>query len=635
MEDKSNHYLKIIAIRCKNSLLILFFASIFLYSITAHSQKNHIDQNDLRNAFPLASELPAGVVNRVEVFEPDYSGSDNLNIRVEQGWRAYLSPEPAGDWIWGSNTAWYYPGYGAFETAEVYIEHYSQTTGTYGTPWLPYNELPGGLINETYKDSEGNSFVFCEILFWKSPYCVGEVMIAAQIDKNLPNNPANPPAATFYSRDSYAKAFIRTEAERLAKLIYSRLPDADGNIIPALNPDGDHATGILPAGNNPGQNGSNTPDSTPGSSLSGADLSAGALFAAVGLTALVTLFGSVGVALTNGMSLQGVWSELTAFIGSVIPGKVVEAPLEAEQAIYPEETFMETPLPEEPLSPMSTGQPTPPPPPEDVEEFWTEVETEIAEQVEIEEAKSAEPEPDHEHFAAETPEHRDPSPTLAQASDDVLKWADNWQKYQESAAKKAIDQEDLVVLTDWRKTGVPLAEIELRYQLMLSQKKGTYHFYRAVVDVATSKAKNAPLVYLGGKMATLPVKIAAGAVSAADAMADLTTAWVESKDPVQMRPILNEYIFSYDLKEEDLQRLLDQNDKLRVSIDHEVKELKVKIAELMNPRDKSFMDADALKPLSLAKEKITEVERLEAKRRYIDYQTNAYSTRLKTGWPGK
>jgi hypothetical protein len=357
-----------------------------------------------------------------------------------------------------------------------------------------------------------------------------------------------------------------------------------------------------------------------------AEVPGGKLFAAVGLTALIAFLGGLGTTVAQGLSIKDAWSEMvTIFKGAVDTVKENAATTfsSAEQPPYPEAI----PPDEPPLSP--------PPPPEDVEEFWTEVETEIAEQVEIEEAKSAEPEPDHEHFAAETPEHRDPSPTLAQASDDVLKWADNWQKYQESAAKKAIDQEDLVVLTDWRKTGVPLAEIELRYQLMLSQKKGTYHFYRAVVDVATSKAKNAPLVYLGGKMATLPVKIAAGAVSAADAMADLTTAWVESKDPVQMRPILNEYIFSYDLKEEDLQRLLDQNDKLRVSIDHEVKELKVKIAELMNPRDKSFMDADALKPLSLAKEKITEVERLEAKRRYIDYQTNAYSTRLKTGWPGK
>jgi hypothetical protein len=228
MEDKSNYYLKIIAIRCINSLLILFFASIFLYSVTAHSQKNHIDQNDLRNALPSASELPAGVVNRLNEYEPDYSGSDNLNIRVVKSWRAYLSPEPAGDSIWGCNIAWYHPGYGPFETAEAYIEHRSRTIGRYGTPWLPYNELPGGLINETYWDSEGNSFIYCEILFWKSPYCVGEVMIAAQIDKNIPNNPASPPAATFYSRDSYAKAFIRTEAERLAKLIYSRLPDADG-----------------------------------------------------------------------------------------------------------------------------------------------------------------------------------------------------------------------------------------------------------------------------------------------------------------------------------------------------------------------------------------------------------------------
>jgi hypothetical protein len=146
------------------------------------------------------------------------------------------------------------------------------------------------------------------------------------------------------------------------------------------------ATGVLPAGNNPGQDGSNTPDSTPGSSLSGADLSAGSLFAAVGLTALVTLFGSVGVALTNGMSLQGAWSELTAFIGSVIPGKVVESPLEAEQAIYPEERFMETPLPEEPLSPMSTGQPTPPTfPQEEIEEFWNKAEKEITEQTAAEE----------------------------------------------------------------------------------------------------------------------------------------------------------------------------------------------------------------------------------------------------------
>jgi hypothetical protein len=358
------------AIRGQIKKIILFlvvFISIFFFTNAteygfAQEDSSSVEQI-LINVLPRQTDLKQGIkwVKSGDVYSSMQQKIGDAGVM----WHGKTGRETFGDeWTCRvrASCSWFDSDYAmGYEFRKSPEGFQSNMINLYPDLGQVYPDLPGGVI---FHHNNLSYFQSYEIFFWKSPEYTGRIMVEG------------PPDII----DS------RAEVEQLAKLMYSRLPDSEITLTPELNPDENSATGILPAGNNPGQNGSNTPGSTPGSSLSGADLSAGALFTAVGLTALVTLFGSVGVALTNGMSLQGAWSELTAFIGSVIPGKVVESPLEAEQTIYPEETFVETPLPEEPLSPMSTGQPTPPTlPQEEVEDFWNKAEKEITEQIEAEE----------------------------------------------------------------------------------------------------------------------------------------------------------------------------------------------------------------------------------------------------------
>lgn len=298
-------------------MLIFFFTNATEYGIAQEDSSSA--EQILINALPRQTDLKQGI---------EWVLSDDVYTHMQQlvgdagvMWHGKTGRETfSGEWTCRvrASCRWfdrdYTMGYESQKTPEGF-QHYV-INNWYSVSGQVYPDLPGGVI---FHPDNRSYFQQYEIFFWKSPEYTGRIMVEG------------PPDII----DS------RAEVERLAKLIYSRLPDANGSIPSALNPDGDPATGTLPAGNDPGQNGSNTPGSAPGRSLSGANLSAGALFAAVGLTALVTLFGSVGVALTNGMSLQGVWSELTNFFGSVIPGKVVESPLEAEPAIYPEEPVRE------------------------------------------------------------------------------------------------------------------------------------------------------------------------------------------------------------------------------------------------------------------------------------------------------
>jgi hypothetical protein len=595
---------------------LVVFLSIFFFTNATDSGLAQEDsssaEKNLVNALPRQTDLKPGIE---WVLSPDYySNMQQLIGDAGVMWHGKTGRESySDDWTCRvrASCSWFDRDYAmGYEHRKSPEGFQNNMINLYPDRGQVYPDLPGGVVFHLSNYKHLQSY---EIFFWKSPEYTGRIMVEG------------PPDII----DS------RAEAERLAKLIYSRLPAADGTIPSVINPDGDHATGILPAGNNPGQDGSNTLGSTPGSSLSGADLSAGALFAAVGLTALVTLFGSVGVALTNGMSLQGAWSELTAFFGNVIPGNKVELPPEAEQAIYPEETLVEKPE----MHPR---------PPDEEEGSEIEVEPENIASIVSEEAKLKEP--DVEQTTADS--NNKPQSRPESGAEKLRRWEKPWKKYLRSFDNYEIDQEDLVALKDWFSKGVNLEEIELRHQMMLAEKKQPYEFYKKVIEKASDKVTDAvkdryldnPVQDFLDSITPPPVKIASDLLSSAEDGVELLTAWVESKDPVQMRPVLNEFIFSYDLSPSHIEQQLSNNFQLRGQLDHHIAELKKEVNALQkDPRSRvgdigakpSYQSGDPyLKHLDLDK-KVAQLKRLEAKRYFIDQQDIAYSKRLRTGWPGK
>jgi hypothetical protein len=88
-----------------------------------------------------------------------------------------------------------------------------------------YEGLPGGTISERLLSLEPDEYqnIYCTIAFWKSPLYDGTVELWAQVN-NRDTQGCQPSYAT---RKAEAKKLIRSECERLAKLVWSRLPGDD------------------------------------------------------------------------------------------------------------------------------------------------------------------------------------------------------------------------------------------------------------------------------------------------------------------------------------------------------------------------------------------------------------------------
>ncbi|PKN38705.1 MAG: hypothetical protein CVU62_00450 [Deltaproteobacteria bacterium HGW-Deltaproteobacteria-2] len=99
------------------------------------------------------------------------------------------------------------------------------TWGEKGHSIKPYEGLPGGVIEEhTEVDSYGSVNIFTRIYFWKSRECNGDIYIQYRVSNSYRNT-----RPSFEERVAAAKAFCRPQIERLAKLIYSRLPEGTGS----------------------------------------------------------------------------------------------------------------------------------------------------------------------------------------------------------------------------------------------------------------------------------------------------------------------------------------------------------------------------------------------------------------------
>ena len=101
------------------------------------------------------------------------------------------------------------------------------TWGEEGHSIKPYEGLPGGVIEEhTQIDPDGSVHIFIRLSFWKSRECNGQLYIQYGVSKIAMYGPTQPP---FDARVAEATAFCRPQIERLAKVIYSRLPEGTGS----------------------------------------------------------------------------------------------------------------------------------------------------------------------------------------------------------------------------------------------------------------------------------------------------------------------------------------------------------------------------------------------------------------------
>jgi len=99
------------------------------------------------------------------------------------------------------------------------------TWGEKGHSIKPYEGLPGGVIEEHMEvDSYGSVNIFTRIYFWKSRECNGDIYIQYRVSNSYRNT-----RPSFEERVAAARAFCRPQIERLAKLIYSRLPEGTGS----------------------------------------------------------------------------------------------------------------------------------------------------------------------------------------------------------------------------------------------------------------------------------------------------------------------------------------------------------------------------------------------------------------------
>ncbi|MCX8117439.1 MAG: hypothetical protein N3G78_05870 [Desulfobacterota bacterium] len=101
------------------------------------------------------------------------------------------------------------------------------TWGEKGHSMKPYEGLPGGVIEEHEEvEKTGTVRIFVRLYFWKSRECHGNLYIQYGVNKIASHGMTRP---SYEERVAEARAFCRPQIERLAKLIYSRLPEGTGS----------------------------------------------------------------------------------------------------------------------------------------------------------------------------------------------------------------------------------------------------------------------------------------------------------------------------------------------------------------------------------------------------------------------
>jgi hypothetical protein len=342
---------EIIIDRCKELLIILgviFFLSFLIFnSLTVYGQTDQsIKEENLIEALPKQPDLPSGL--RWVLSGNIYSHMQALVGSAGVMWHGKTEEDTfEGEWtcrVW-ADCDWmdwdYAMGYDSRKTADGFQEMI--TLGWVKHNPQPYSDLPGGVI---LIESISDYYCSCEIFFWKNPEYQGRIMVEGD--------------------PKYINCLAETE--RLAKLMYSRLPDWEGDAAGVMPVTPDSTADTIPGQGEAGSLAFGPTDSpSPGPpALTEPEVPGSKLFAAVGLTALIAVLGGLGTTVAQGLSIKDSWSEMvTIFKGAVDTVK------ENAATTFPpakEVNNPEAPLNEPPLSP--------PPPPEEVEEFWQQVEKE-------------------------------------------------------------------------------------------------------------------------------------------------------------------------------------------------------------------------------------------------------------------
>jgi hypothetical protein len=173
----------------------------------------------IENAMPKLSELPTGWTWFLAEEEPGVgwhtAGTEKRFLSI---WGSELKieqcvnsrPDISCD-IYYDSSAHYGPSPEAFRSAIM-------TEGD-----KPYEGLPGGLIFI----ERGTGVSNCDINFWKSPNCWGKVTVGYQAwyfaKTDCPTD-----EAYLEARAEQAEAFVVSTCEELAQLIWSRLPEGEG-----------------------------------------------------------------------------------------------------------------------------------------------------------------------------------------------------------------------------------------------------------------------------------------------------------------------------------------------------------------------------------------------------------------------
>jgi len=225
----------------RTALLVLFLFIIFFAGFTGYKSALALVAQTmgktLLDTLPQVSDLPDGYQfdkREGEGFH-DYSKDSSGAYSFITGRRNYSWTNKSGksfteyDFIRIASYADYRTGIND-SYAEWSPEKFRAnrlTWGEKGHSVKPYDGLPGGVIEEHAEfDSYGNLHMFVRIYFWKSRECNGDLYIQYGVSKIAAYGITRP---SFEERAAAAKAFCRPEIERLAKLIYSRLPEGTGS----------------------------------------------------------------------------------------------------------------------------------------------------------------------------------------------------------------------------------------------------------------------------------------------------------------------------------------------------------------------------------------------------------------------
>jgi hypothetical protein len=305
--------------------VIIGFSAVMVFSwnlteINAADQLSEQIKQAMINALPKVNELPIGYSWTSPYGIKNTSSADS--VYASQEWTVKRSLKCQ----WGtSNDDLYVRSYLTYdEGGHSYFEKTAEQYQSWALSSVDdinsifkggkaYNALPGGvIIDNSDLPASKNTGSSCTIYFW-SPKCDGNVVVRVYHNTR---DECNPPWETRRSQDH---VWCKTECERIAKIVYSRLPDTkgwSGSFVPGQG-SAQQSTGQSTQGQNSfGQSGAGQTTQTSGNSSTNS-ISDTALPLATGAAAGLLALGTWLITLTSGVPFREIFSD----IGSLFSGK--------------------------------------------------------------------------------------------------------------------------------------------------------------------------------------------------------------------------------------------------------------------------------------------------------------------------